>query len=172
MLQNKNCPSKKNNLTFFLSLLSNFPLSLKHANTIPAKNFRFRGKKKILKNFLLFLCLINQFNKLTVPEFLAKNYINCSYFIISTKKKTFVLLRAPFRHKLTKKKIFLKRFKIIIKTSIYLNSHTLITKLSDLCLFVTLVKNYFTSFESNLVRQHKLFLNYSFFVKRSLLKIK
>lgn len=102
----------KNHIYVTNSLITNFKPKLKNfsnLNIVKSKNQIF------CKNFFLFLLLLkyNQNNN--------KCFTKSTIFVKPFIRKVFTLLRAPYRHKLSRHQMILNRYSII--SSIRLNSN-------------------------------------------------
>lgn len=107
-----------------------------------------KNNKLLNKNFFLFLLLIKYFHK---NKFFKSN----SLFIKPLKKKSLVLLRAPYRHKLARHEFTLLRYNIVYTFSINTNL-IYIYKLEHLLKIFSSLKNFYKFFETNIVYQHKI----------------
>jgi hypothetical protein len=117
-----------NKIIFSIIYITNFqPNIIADFNNI--KLFKIKKKNRIIcRNFFLFLLLLKYFKK--------NNFFNISLFIKPFKKKLFTILRAPYRHKLTRHQLSLNRFKVtanvqLISTKIvFSNEKSLLSFLS------------------------------------------
>jgi len=81
------------------------------------KKSKFDKSNKILiKNFIYFICLINYFLKK------KKIFNSISFFVPPKEVKKLTLIRAPFRHKLSKKNYVLIRYKFILRLTLALDN--------------------------------------------------
>jgi len=163
--------SKKNKLVISFVFLTNFPVSFHSVNIFLKKKNQFLIKQKFAKNFLIFLCLIKYFSKLILKnKFAGTNNSKSSLFTYVLKKKNLTLLRAPFRHKLSKKHLFLKRYKINYTMSLTYNNYNL-KKPNMLAKQLTFFKKQLVWFESNICYQHSLKVKFTQKIKKSFLNI-
>ena len=93
-----------------MSYITNF----KPANFINFKNFQIfktkKTKKIISRNFFLFLLLLKYSNKNSV--------LNVSIFVKPFFKKFITVLRAPYRHKLSRHQFILSRYSVLYNISL------------------------------------------------------
>lgn len=124
-------------------------------------------KRLLIKNFLLFICLINNF---TTQSSLKNNAIKIKTFVLSNKTKIFTQLRAPFRHKLTKKHVYLKRYKLGLV--LYIKALDFLKKSDSLPVYELqrLVK-FFKPLETNTLTTHRVKVERAFLIKKIALNI-
>ena len=112
--------------------------------------YKLKSKRKILiKYYLVFLFSLHYFykNKLNFSS------LNLNKFFFFTKKKkklTFTLLRAPFRHKLTKKNYMINRYKHCL--IIIFNYTSVFDK--DIFILMKFFKFFLKSFSTNIIYQN------------------
>ncbi len=137
-----------------ISYITNFKIQSALKNNFV---FSFKNDKNIIvcKNFLIFLYLLNhQFG----------NNKNIKFFFKPKKFKLETLLRAPYRHKISRHQLTFSRYFFDVKfffninTSVNINNNQLIFLIKEL-------KNYFIFFETNICFVHKYKI--SFFFKNS-----
>jgi hypothetical protein len=104
------------------------------------------------RNFILFLLLIN---------YLKKNnfFLNFSFFVKPFFKKSSVILRAPYKNKLSRHQLAYNRYNLMLRFDLKLNNIINITKINDLIFLIKKIKSFFLRFESNICYQHKIKLN-------------
>lgn len=141
-----------------MSYITNFkPANFLHFNDL--KLFGNKKKNKIIsRNFFLFLLLIKYTNKTNNPQLL-----NTSLFVKPFYKKFITLLRAPYRHKLSRHQFILSRYHVLCTFKI--NSNILeFSKNFEIFFFIKKFKNFYIWFESNIVYLHqsKIFFNFLF----------
>lgn len=143
------------NLKISISYLTNF----KPSNFLTFKNYKlFKNKnnsKIISRNFFLFLLLLKYSNK--------TNFFNTTIFVKPFYKKILTILRAPYRHKLSRHQFILSRYSIIYTINFNLDK-VVFKNILEVLFFIKNIKKYYIWFESNIVQQHqtKIFLNIFF----------
>jgi hypothetical protein len=106
------------------------------------------------RNFILFLLLIS---------YLKNNifFLNFSFFVKPVFKKSSVILRAPYKNKLSRHQLSYSRYNLMLKFNLKLVEFVKFTKISDLFFFINKIKSFFLWFESNICYQHKIKLNFN-----------
>jgi hypothetical protein len=127
--------------------------------------FKVKTKNRIMcRNFILFLLLIN---------YLKQNnfFLNFSFFVKPFFKKSVVILRAPYKNKLSRHQLAYNRYNLMLRFNIKLNNTINLSHFNDLIFLIKKIKSFFLWFESNICYQHKLKLNLSLsYVNNFLLK--
>jgi hypothetical protein len=127
--------------------------------------FKVKTKNRIMcRNFILFLLLIN---------YLKQNnfFLNFSFFVKPFFKKSVVILRAPYKNKLSRHQLAYNRYSLMLRFNIKLNNTINLSHFNDLIFLIKKIKSFFLWFESNICYQHKLKLNLSLiYVNNFLLK--
>lgn len=143
------------NIKISISYITNF----KPADFLNFKNFKIlknkNSRKIISRNFFLFLLLLKYSN--------VDTNLNISIFVKPFFKKFITLLRAPYRHKLSRHQFILSRYYVLY--TINVNSSKLFIKnIYEITHLLKNIKYFYTWFESNIVYQHqvKIFFNFSF----------
>jgi hypothetical protein len=117
------------------------------------KLFKNRNNSKIIsRNFFLFLLLLKYSNK--------NNILNTTVFVKPFYKKILTILRAPYRHKLSRHQFILSRYSVLY--TIDFNTKKLnFNYISEILFFMKNLQTFYVWFESNIVYQHqvKIFLN-------------
>jgi len=126
---------KKKNLSIYMNFITNF----RPINTNINSNFFFKIKSKnriMCRNFILFLLLIT---------YLKKNnfFLNFSFFVKPFFKKSNIILRAPYKNKLSRHHLSYNRYNLLIKFNFNLYSIINLINLSDLTFFIKKVKSFF-----------------------------
>lgn len=140
------------NLKISISYLTNF----KPSNFLTFKNYKlFKNKnnsKIISRNFFLFILLLKYSNK--------TNFFNTTIFVKPFYKKILTILRAPYRHKLSRHQFILSRYSVVYTISFNLEK-IFFKNVSEVLFFIKNIKKYYIWFESNIVQQHqtKIILN-------------
>lgn len=146
----------------------NFITNFRPINTNINSNFVFKIKSKnriMCRNFILFLLLITYLKK-------SNFFLNFSFFIKPFFKKSNIILRAPYKNKLSRHHLSYNRYNLLIKFNFKLDSFLILNNLSDLIFFVKKIKSFFLWFESNICYQHKIKLIFhtqyinNFFLKK------
>lgn len=125
-------------------------------------DFLKKNKKQIFcKNFFIFLLLL---------KFKNNNIFNkSSVFIKPFKKKIYTILRSPYRHKLARHQITLKRYQVRSTVKINVKNDIIMNNFKNLIDLVKLLNNYSNWFESNLVFNHKCKFLFNFYYKNNFL---
>lgn len=144
----------KTKLTFY----SNFPVYNFNINFLNLKT-----KKKKLKNFFYFLCLYNLLSNKLNNYHVGKPLL----LVLKKKKKTFSLLRAPFRHKLSKKNYSLILYKSICLFYFFIKNKIIINEVKKLNNLLRLFVINLFWFETNVQSLYKIDLFFNFFLKKS-----
>lgn len=117
------------------------------------KLFKNKNNSKIIaRNFFLFLLLLKHSNN--------NDILNTVIFVKPFYKKVLTILRAPYRHKLSRHQFILSRYSILY--TINFNTNKLyFNHISEIVFFLENLKKFYVWFESNIVYQHqsKIFLN-------------
>lgn len=144
------------NLNISINYITNF----KPSNQI-SENFTFsyKNKKNIIlcKNFLIFMYLINHLQK-------KKN--NIKIFLKPTSFSLETLLRAPYRHKISRHQITFSRYYFVISIKVPFNRNINIANLNQLFFFIKELKNYFIFFETNICYTHSCKIRFNFFCQK------
>ena len=136
------------NIRISLSYTTNF----KPAHFLNFKNLQLfklhTNKNKIIsRNFFLFLLLLKYVNK-------DNTLLNTSIFVKPFFKKFITLLRAPYRHKLSRHQFIMSRYSILYSLSLNFNN-IFIKNHSELIFLLKTIKKFYVWFESNIVYQHQ-----------------
>ncbi len=155
-----------NKIKFSLNFITNFkPNKINFKNK---ENFIFTNKNKnkiINKNFFYFISSIKFFQQ-------QNNFKKCSVFIKKYKKKVLTILRAPYRHKLSRHQLVLERFFINQHLEYKLISNIHIHKNNELLTLIKNFKKFYLFFETNLVYQHKINIFIDFYYVNNFLLYK
>jgi hypothetical protein len=145
----------------------NFITNFRPVNTNINSNFFFKIKSKnriMCRNFVLFLLLIS-FLKNT--EF----FLNFSFFVKPFFKKSSVILRAPYKNKLSRHQLAYNRYNLMLRFNLKLNYLINLTQISEVVFLIKKIKSFFLWFESNICYQHKIKLVFNLnYVDNFLLK--
>jgi len=148
-----------NNKNFKISISYN--TNFKPSNFLNFKNYKlFKTKKNskiISRNFFLFLLLLKYSNK--------NNFFNTTIFVKPFYKKILTVLRAPYRHKLSRHQFILSRYSVLYTINFNLNKITF-TNINEILFFIKNIKKFYIWFESNIVQQHQSKIFLSFFFKK------
>lgn len=117
----------------------NFITNFRPTNTNINSNFFFKIKTKnriMCRNFILFLLLIN---------YLKKNdfFLNFSFFIKPFFKKSSIILRAPYKNKMSRHHLSYNRYNLLIKFNFNFNNYVLIQNINDLNFLIKKIKSFF-----------------------------
>lgn len=143
------------NFKISISYITNFKPS-SFLNFKDYKLFKSRNNSKIIsRNFFLFLLLLKYSNN--------RDNFNTTVFVKPFYKKVLTILRAPYRHKLSRHQFILSRYSILYTINFNLDK-IIFTDLSEIIFFLKNIKKFYIWFESNIVQQHqsKIFLNFLF----------
>lgn len=141
-----------NNINIQLNYYSNYKILIK------SKKYWLFCKK-----FLSFLFLVNHI------FFLKKNNLNFflkgSFFFKKKKQKIFVILRAPYKNKLSRNQLTISRYFFKFNILIFLKNYFFFENLSHLFIFLKNLNYFFFFFETNIcfLKSQKIIL--SFFLK-------
>lgn len=144
---------KNNKIKFHFK--SSFTLKLLNKN-LKENVILNKNNKIFLKNFIIFIFLISHFWKKN-----NTNYLRLSLTILPKKIKKILILRAPFRHKLSKKHYKINSWNFILTLSLNNNIFEVKKQL------INFWKNYFLFFETNICSLQKIsfFFNINFNIK-------
>lgn len=141
-----------------MSYITNF----KPANFSNFRNFQIfnnnKNKKIISRNFFLFLLLLKYTNN--------KNLLNVSIFVKPFFKKFITVLRAPYRHKLSRHQFILSRYSVLYTISIK-NNLIFISNIFEIIYLIKKIKKFYIWFESNIVYQHQIKIFFNFFFEKN-----
>jgi hypothetical protein len=122
------------NIKISISYTTNF----KPSNFLNFKDYKlFKNKNNsriISRNFFLFLLLLKYSNKV--------NNFNTSIFVKPFYKKVLTVLRAPYRHKLSRHQFILSRYSILYTINFNLNK-IIFTDLSEIIYFLKNFKKFY-----------------------------
>lgn len=122
------------NLKISISYLTNF----KPSNFLTFKNYKlFKNKnnsKIISRNFFLFILLLKYSNK--------TNFFNTTIFVKPFYKKILTILRAPYRHKLSRHQFILSRYSVVYTISFNLEK-IFFKNVSEVLFFIKNIKKYY-----------------------------
>lgn len=122
---------------------------------------KLRYKNQILcRNLFLFLYFLKNINN--------KHVNTVSFFIKPTNNNIFTVLRAPYRYKLGRYQYTTSRF-IINCTFFILLGVSVIVKPNQMLDYITMCKQFYPFFETNLCYQHKVLIKTLFFFKNNFL---
>lgn len=127
-----------NSININISYLTNFkPTSFLYFSNI--KLFKNKNNNKIVsRNFFLFLVLI----KYMKTSSYNLNYLNTSIFIKPHYKKFITLLRAPYRHKLSRHQFMFSRYYVLltIKNNV---KHLYTDNVNNLIIYIHFIKRFY-----------------------------
>jgi hypothetical protein len=143
-----------NYLYFSTHLTTNFkPSSIKSFNNL---TFFKKNKNQIYcRNLFMFLILLKYKNK----NFFHKSTV----FIKPYKKKIYTILRAPYRHKLSRHQITLNRYNIISSIKIKTEKIFNLKKFEEIKKVFYFFKKFNFWFESNIIYNHRIKISYNFY---------
>ncbi len=147
---------------------------MKNFNTLRIKlnyysNFRIclKSKKHLVfcKKFLSFLYL---FNFIFLKNFnFEKNkiFFYTSFFFKKKKQRLFVILRAPYKNKLSRNQLTISRYFYNFNLYFCLNKNIKINSLKNFFYFFNSLRSFFYFFESNICFLHSYKIFFNFFLK-------
>lgn len=145
----------------------NFITNFRPISTNINSNFFFKVKSKnriMCRNFVLFLLLISYLKN---TEF----FLNFSFFVKPFFKKSSVILRAPYKNKLSRHQLAYNRYNLMLRFNLKLNYLINLTQTNEIIFLVRKIKSFFLWFESNICYQHKIKLIFNLnYVDNFLLK--
>jgi hypothetical protein len=88
------------------------------------------------RNFILFLLLIN---------YLKNNvfFLNFSFFVKPFFKKSAVILRAPYKNKMSRHQLSYSRYNLMLKFNFKLGEFIKLNRLGDLIFLIKKIKSFF-----------------------------
>lgn len=145
----------------------NFITNFRPVSTNINSNFFFKVKSKnriMCRNFILFLLLISYLKN---TEF----FLNFSFFVKPFFKKSSVILRAPYKNKLSRHQLAYNRYNLMLRFNLKLNYLINLTQINEINFLIKKIKSFFLWFESNICYQHKIKLIFNLnYVDNFLLK--
>lgn len=146
------------NVNIILSFLTNFrPANFSYLNNIDFLKIR-KNSKIILRNFFLFLILLKY---LTNNK--NKKFLNQTVWVKPTKKKLITILKAPYKNKLARNQLLLKRFFIFYKIKLIFLDKIDFKSFDKILELIKFFKNFNFFLESSLIYQYKTKINFNFF---------
>ena len=140
-----------------MSYITNF----KPSNFSNFSNFQIfknnQNKKIISRNFFLFLLLLKYSGN--------ANILNVSVFVKPFFKKFITVLRAPYRHKLSRHQFVLSRYSLLYTLSID-TTKIIINNVFEISFLLKKLKTFYIWFESNIVYQHQSKILFTFFFEK------
>lgn len=126
------------------------------------KNFKIlknnNNNKIISRNFFLFLLLLKYSN--------VDDKLNVSIFIKPFFKKFITVLRAPYRHKLSRHQFIMSRYYVLYSINMNIN-YIIIKNIFEITYLLKKIKHFYIWFESNIVYQHQVKIFFNFFFKNN-----
>ena len=124
-----------------LNYISNFNVNISSNS--------FLKKKIFCKNFIVFLMFLN---------FLKKKKI--SIFFKPVFKRSFDMLKAPYRFKMSKNQLYFSRFDILV--SFLFSKNVLVTNKQKILFFYKYIFKFFLNFEVNICLQSSIKVFFTF----------
>lgn len=150
-----------NKIKFSLNFITNFkPNKTNFKNNNNLIFYKNKNNKIVNNNFFLFMQSMNFFQQ-------QNNFKKSSIFVKKHKKKILTILRAPYRHKLSRHQLILERFFIIQQLEFNLKSNIIIYNSNELFELIKTFRKLYSYFETNLVYQHKMNFFINFFYKNN-----
>lgn len=148
------------NIKISISYITNFKPSY-FTSFKNLKLFKNKSNSKVIaRNFFLFLLLLKYTNKNSI--------LNTTVFVKPFYKKVLTILRAPYRHKLSRHQFILSRYSVLY--TINFNSKQIyFNRIDEILFFLKNLKNFYVWFESNIVYQHQSKIILSTFFKNNFL---
>lgn len=97
---------------------------------------------------------------------LQKKKNNIKIFLKPTSFSLETLLRAPYRHKISRHQITFSRYYFVISIKVPFNRNINIANLNQLFFFIKELKNYFIFFETNICYTHSCKIRFNFFCQK------
>jgi hypothetical protein len=145
----------------------NFITNFRPISTTINSNFFFKVKSKnriMCRNFVLFLLLISYLKN---TEF----FLNFSFFVKPFFKKSSVILRAPYKNKLSRHQLAYNRYNLMLRFNLKLSYLINLKQTNEIIFLIKKIKSFFSWFESNICYQHKIKLIFNLnYVDNFLLK--
>jgi len=142
-----------------MSYITNF----KPSNFSNFKDFQLFKKKKsskiISRNFFLFLLLLKHSNS-------NSDILNISIFVKPFFKKFITVLRAPYRHKLSRHQFILSRYSVLCTLNIDIKN-VYIKNVFEITYLLKKLKKFYVWFESNIVYQHQSKIIFNVFFEKN-----
>ena len=116
-------------------------LKIKYNSNFKIHNNLFKNKIKLknnkifCKNFIFFIILLKYYCK--------KDFFLTTLFLNKKNKKSYTLLRPPYRHKLSRHQFSINRFNLFLNIFIKMNNKITINKTSNLHIFINYIKIFF-----------------------------
>jgi hypothetical protein len=117
--------------------------------------FKSNKNQIFCRNLFLFLILIKYKNK----NLLDKSTV----FIKPYKKKIYTILRAPYRHKLSRHQLVLNRYNIISSIKMKTNNIFFAKNFKNVLEIFNFFKTFNMWFESNIIYNHRIKFSYTFY---------
>lgn len=117
----------------------NFITNFRPINTNMNSNFFFKIKSKnriMCRNFILFLLLISYLKN-------NKFFLNFSFFVKPFFKKSAVILRAPYKNKLSRHQLSYNRYNLMLIFNLRLNNLIKLNQINDLFFLINKIKSFF-----------------------------
>lgn len=146
------------NINIILSFLTNFrPANFAQLGGINFLKIR-KNSKIILRNFFLFIILLKYLNHNK-----NKNFINQTVWVKPTRKKLITILKAPYKNKLARNQLLLKRFFIFYRVKLTLVERIQLKSFNKIIELIHFFKKFNFFLESSLIYQYKTKVNFSFY---------
>lgn len=117
-----------------------------------------KNSKIILRNFFLFIILLKYLNHNK-----NKNFINQTVWVKPTRKKLITILKAPYKNKLARNQLLLKRFFIFYRVKLTLVERIQLKSFNKIIELIHFFKKFNFFLESSLIYQYKTKVNFSFY---------
>lgn len=117
----------------------NFITNFRPVSTNINSNFFFKVKSKnriMCRNFILFLLLISYLKN---TEF----FLNFSFFVKPFFKKSSVILRAPYKNKLSRHQLAYNRYNLMLRFNLKLNYLINLTQINEINFLIKKIKSFF-----------------------------
>jgi len=140
--------------TVSLNYTSNFKLDKSDINSA-SKQYQNRVLSKNMIYFLLY------FNKLCKTNDTYNNKVN--FFFKPSKINSYTVLRAPYRYKISRNQIEIKRFNFICQNSFVLKNYKNlnVTSFSNIYEIANEVSSFFKDYSTNMCTQDKIKIRFS-----------
>jgi hypothetical protein len=141
--------------------LNSISISINYiTNFKPSKNFSenysfYKNKNNIIlcKHFLIFFYLM---------KISLKNNADIKIFLKPKRRKLETLLRAPYRHKISRHQITISRYNLVVVFKLNLKKNILCKSITQLTFLIKEITTYFSFFETNICYSHSLKIRFFF----------
>jgi hypothetical protein len=98
-------------------------------------------------------------------KYIFKKNSKIKIFIKPLKNSLQTILRAPYRHKLTKHQLTFSRYNVLVSISILIKNSNNFNQISNVVYSVNNIKKYYTNIETNICNLNKIKIFFTFKLK-------